>query len=108
MKWFVASLLFESTHSTITIVERLWEDRLILIQADELALAREKALLIGATSEHTYVGEYGNVVSWKFRQIERIFEIAEENLVSGIEVFSRFLLPAEAASLLSKIPDEFR
>lgn len=98
--WYTASLLYKSTHTPTEPKPTIWEEQILLISARSEAEARDKAEQIGNSSAQTYKVKDGLVV-WKFERIERIYSIEEEELVSGTEVFSRFLRDSEVTSLLT-------
>jgi hypothetical protein len=101
MTWFAASLLFEASHSEQTPDAGLWEESVVLIFAQSADAAKAEASALGASREHSYPAQGADVVTWKFRRIERVFEIESESLKSGTEVLSRYLRPSEVASLLT-------
>jgi|SRR4026208_1661929 uncharacterized protein DUF4288 len=104
--WYAASLLFRGIHSIPTDQDDLWEESIRLIQASDENEAESKATLLGQASEVSYLAQGRDKVSWKFVQIERIFQIDDDPLTSGSEVFSRFLKSSEVASLLTSFKDE--
>jgi hypothetical protein len=69
----------------------LLEERYVLIDALDQAEARSTALLIGRDSEHSYISSDGNSVALSFLRIGSIYEILDDNIESGTEVFSRFI-----------------
>ncbi len=104
--WFAANLQFESVHDGQPSDHDLWEERLILVQADSESQARTKAELFGKQEEHEYVSATGDRVHWVFRRIEKVAPIDAPTLEDGTELFSRFLKGAEVQSILSLIRDE--
>lgn len=105
MTWYVASLLFEATHSRPSDEEEIWEERHILLNADTMERARQMATAIASAPSVSYVVQDNDELEWQFRQIERIYEVEQPELTSGVEIFSRFLKASEAKSLLTKFPD---
>ena len=103
--WYAANLLFQSEHSTVSDKENLWEESIRLIQADSTDQAMQKAKELGQRSEVSYLGEEADLVKWKFVRVERIFEIDDEKLKDGTEVFSRFLRASEVESMLTSFDD---
>ena len=65
----------------------------------------QKAKELGQRSEVSYLGEEADLVKWKFVRVERIFEIDDEKLKDGTEVFSRFLRASEVESMLTSFDD---
>lgn len=102
MTWYAVSLLFKSSHTQPQDVEdALWEESIVLINAVTEREAREIAVKRAHDSEHSYTTQGNDSVSWTFQQVERVFEIDADILVSGTEVFSRFLRDSEVHSLLT-------
>lgn len=104
--WYAASLLYESAHDCHPSSDALWEDRIVLVQADSEAAAKKQAESFGKAEECAYTSATGEPVHWVFRQVERIYPIETETLESGTEVFSRFLRASEAESLLTPFREE--
>lgn len=104
-KWFAASLFFEAVHSDGSYGPGVWEECIVLIKVDDSESARREAERIGVERQHTYVAQAKDVVTWQFRQVERVYQIESPHLANGVEVFSRFLRPAEATSLLTPFED---
>lgn len=105
MTWFAASLFYKGVGSDGDTTE-LWEERIALIDAGTPEEALVNAQAIGAKGNVSYEVSNGVKYEWTFFQVERIFEIQSEMLLSGTEVFSRFLRKAEAASLLTPFEEE--
>ena len=101
--WYSPSLFFESVHSVTPAPPSLWEEIVILIEADEDAAAQRRADEIGRQKEHEYVvaAPINHVVRWRFVKTERVYEIDDPVPRDGTELFSRFLKPEEASSLLT-------
>ena len=98
--WYSASLLFKSERDGICAVEMLWEEQIVLIEAEDEVEAKQKATQYGAAKEHEYRNQKGESVRWVFKQIERVCEV-DPTLKDGAEVFSRFLRESEVKSLLT-------
>ena len=105
MRWFAASLLFESKHSIFSAEEGLWEERIIILHAESQDDATAQAHQIGVAGETSYEAKEEDQVTWTLSQVERILEVESESLSSGTEVFSRFLRASEVASLLTPFED---
>lgn len=102
--WYSANLLFKSVHSTPD-EDALWEESIRLIRADTVEDALEKAQILGERERTSYVAKPGDRVTWDFVQVERVFEISDELLSDGSEIFSRFLRDSEVRSLLTPFAD---
>ncbi len=103
--WYSASLLMKGISPTRKVVDTLWEETIVLIEADSLAEAAAKAQPMALAAESEYVCASGESITWRFDRIERVYEIGEE-LCVGTELFSRLLRNSEVDSLLTPFPDE--
>jgi len=103
--WYSASLLFISEHVGHPQSEPLWEERIVLVQAEGPTAAEQKARQIGKRGEHEYLNKAGCVVRWVFKQVERVHLIDSTKLEDGTELFSRFLRDSEVKSLLVPFRD---
>ena len=101
--WYSASLFFESVHNSQSGDDNIWEEQIVLFWAGSEAGAREKAEVFGRRHEHAYQSATGDQVQWKFRAVQSIFELIDQELKDGTEAFSRFVRPAEAQSLLTDL-----
>lgn len=99
--WYAASLLFSSEHVDHPEANPLWEEQIILLQADDEDTAKIKAEARGKGANHQYFNAENHLVKWRFEQVERISQIESETLGDGTEVFSRFLRNTEVQSLLT-------
>lgn len=104
---YSASLLFRSVHSTGE--SALWEDSIVLINAESEEIARLKARQFGKAREVSYVVDADDTISVVFQCVERVYLVTDfievagvKDLVGadGVEVFSRFLREEEALSLM--------
>ncbi len=105
MMLYGTSLLFKAIHSVPSEKTPLWEFRVVLIEAINEQDAQEKAEKIGKKSEHSYEAQKGDIVTWKFIQVESISVIESEHLKNGTEVFSQFLSDSTVKSLLAPFDD---
>lgn len=102
-KWFVVALLYESIHKgkpkqvdeNYDSLTKTYEESHILVKAT----STEEALLLGRKTgeenEHDYENQYGERVFWKLIKILDCFELLDENLKTGTEVYSRYILVQE-------------
>jgi hypothetical protein len=104
--WYSASLFFKSRHPDSPENEFLWENSIILIEADNAEDAEAIATCHGQAAQHEYISALHERVQWTFERIDRIYEIDSERLSTGVEVFSRFLREAEVESLSTPFEDE--
>lgn len=99
--WFCAATLKVAEHNGRRVGDALWEEQFFLIESDSEELARKEVERIAKRPEAPYKNKKGELISWKFVRIDRVFAIAEEKLGHGVEVFCRFLRESEAKSLMT-------
>jgi len=99
--WFTVSLLFKSIHVGQPEDNCLWEESIFLVRAESYAEAQQQAELLGKVQEHEYVSVTGDLVRWTFQQVESIFEIQDNTIEHGTEIFSRFLSSSDVESLIT-------
>ena len=83
--WFTASLLFKSLHDSDVAVASLWEEVIVLVEADDEARARSIAEQIGESRRHEYEVSIptAHLVRWAFVQVERIHPVEDRQPRSG-------------------------
>ena len=84
--------------------ERLWEERILLVEADSEDDATRKAEVYARSAEHSYLSAQGNTIDVKFDSIDRAYAI-DNALADGAELFSRFLRDSEVKSLKTPFED---
>jgi Domain of unknown function (DUF4288) len=103
--WYSAALFFQGVSQTHRAVETLWEEKLLLIDADSAEKAQSIAEQIGRASEHAYTSATQEDICWTFVCVERVYEIMDVGIKNGTELFSRFLRDSEARSLMTPFDD---
>lgn len=103
--WYSVNLLFEGVHPSQPAEENLWEESIRVIQADNEDAAINIASEAARKNEVTFKTVNADEVRWRFVKVERVFEIGDEPVGSGREVFSRFLRASEVKSLLTPFED---
>jgi hypothetical protein len=99
--WFTVSLLLKCVRAGEPAQELLWEEKIFLVRAKTEAEAVSVGNQLGKAEEHEYVAADGQPVRWVFQQVERAAPIEADSLGHQTELFSRFLRPSEAKSLLT-------
>jgi len=99
MNWYVAEAVFQSSIEGVgtnydPLVERSW----FLVSAGSENAAREKAVLLGRSKEHSYSNSEGENVVWQLKTIENIREVMDEVLVDGTEVWSTMARSSDSVS----------
>lgn len=102
VNWYAVKVLFESVHSGKPLPdkvdehyynndEKLFEESIILVKAATIeqacTIAREQA----KQSEHEYSNAYGQLVKWKLVNILHAFELNDDEIENGTEIYSRFI-----------------
>ena len=104
--WYSISALFVSRHKGRPIgSETLWEERIFLVFSENSEDAERLGKTLALAAEHSYTVEGGDIVSWVFDRIERVYSIEAESLDCGSEIFSRFLRNSEVQSMLTPFED---
>jgi hypothetical protein len=104
--WFGISLLLRGEESRRSKDEWLWEECIVVVEADSADAAALIGETLGKRSEQEYVAAAGGTVRWVFDRVERTYQIDADKCESGAEVFSRFLRASEVKSLLTPFEDE--
>jgi hypothetical protein len=102
--YYSALLMFRCLRDGVFLSENLWEESIILVQAESKNEAQRLAENIGRQRNLIYKASDDAILSWEFFKVERIFEI-DSILESGSELFSRHLRGSEAESLLRPFED---
>ena len=103
--WFAVDILYKGTHSEKPGICELWEECIILVEASDSSTAREIARPLAISEEHEYRSVEGDLIRWEFDVILSVYEILSEEIVTGVEVFSRFLRASEVKSLKRPFED---
>ena len=98
--WFCAAILKVAERDGERTSDSLWEEQFFLVEADDEKLAWKEAKKLATRREAPYKNDKGELISWQFVRVERVYPIPDERLISGVEVFSRFLRDSEAKSLM--------
>jgi hypothetical protein len=80
----------------------LYEDSVIVLRAQSGDEALARAEVIGRESEHSYLNESGELVAWKFDRVIDVQDLSCDDLVDGMEVYSRMNWVSSGASPLGR------
>jgi len=91
--FYSLALLSKRTHpqSDPQTDDPLWEESIVLIEADSEADAKLEAEKLGRKDETSFTAVSGELVKWEFVRVTAVYEIADDTLKHGTELFSRFL-----------------
>jgi hypothetical protein len=81
----------------------LFEEKIVVIEAQDEALARQIASAHGVQGSENYQNEFGERVDWRFVKVIDVKQLFDEALRDGTEVFYRFLTQTEADVLLNAV-----
>ncbi len=70
--------------------EPFTEETIRFVLAEDESEARRKAEDFCRASEHSFRNEDGETVSWHFLKVEHVREFVGDEIVDGVEVYSRF------------------
>jgi hypothetical protein len=106
--WYTGDLLFKAVHMNHPGREAVWEERIVLLEAEDESRAMLAAERLGKEGEHEYyVSKAENdLLRWTFARVQKIHPVEDATLHSGTELFSRFLRESEVQSLSAPFGDE--
>jgi len=78
----------------------MWELQVVLLQSDTEANAAILADRAGRGKEHEYISSTGDQIRWVFRQVESVSELLDQEISTGVEVYSRFLRANDVVNLM--------
>src|SRR5438270_13145443 len=105
--WFCAAILKVAERDGERRADSLWEEQFFLVETDDDTLASQEAEKLATRREAPYKNDKGELISWQFVKVDRVYAIPAEKLGSGVEVISRFLRDSEAKCLMPPLA-EFR
>jgi len=105
--WYTGNLLFKAVHVNRPDPEPVWEERIVLLEAQDETEAKLLAERLGSGGEHEYyVSKAENdLLRWTFVEVQKLYPVEDATLRSGTELFSRFLRQSEVESLLTPFED---
>jgi hypothetical protein len=103
--WFAASVFYQYDEELPAGENALWEEVIILVEANSQDEAKSLAARHAKMAEVGYEVVNGKRLQRKFDTVVDVFEIPDKELVSGVELYSRFLKESEASSLKTKFAE---
>ena len=97
--WFGVSLLYRSSEPLDAQGTRLFEERVVLLDAVDEANAWQRSMQLGPSLDEQYSNAEGHQVCWTFERVLEVNVSLEDHLGDGVEVFHRFLREDEIKSL---------
>jgi hypothetical protein len=96
--WFAASIFYRGQHQHLGSEHDLWEESIVLVEANDETQAELHAERI-ARESFAYKTATSDEMRWVFDSVDRVYSIGDAQLRHGDELFSRFLRPSEVTSL---------
>lgn len=103
--WYAVDVLTKSS-CVGSNSDGLWEESIYLIDARDQIEAECKSKEIITSEKCEYQTQTGETVKWEFDSILSVYEILDDQIASGSELFSRFLRKEEVESLKTPFADE--
>lgn len=102
MKWYLAKIIFriicgEGNHTP------QFDEQLRLIEAEDDMHAFQKARIMGDDEEDNFLNNVQKPVHWKFIDVSEIHPL--DNLVDGVELYSKIAEEEDAIKYISNIKD---
>ena len=97
--WFSARLLFGAKHPDEEGLEKIFEDRIVLLAADDETDAESKANSLDVKSRLEYRNEYGNRVIWEFIEVLDLVTLDTDDIGHGSELYSHYLDEQDLAAV---------
>ncbi|MFS0574134.1 DUF4288 domain-containing protein [Sporosarcina sp. 179-K 3D1 HS] len=104
--WFTVALLYESVHEgqpehideDYDGTTKTYEESHILVKATSTEEACALGLQLGKNHEQTYENQYGEIVHWKLVKVLDCFELLDDDIAVGMEVYSRYIVTTKDQS----------
>ena len=99
------SLLFSAQITNLSqwSLEDLFEEIIVVFDCVDDDDLKQKSLEWAKMHEHKYKNEAGEMVYWKFVEILHISPLENDEIQSGIEIFSRFLTRKQVNTLIEDL-----
>ena len=100
MKWYLAKIVYriicgDGNHTP------QFDEQLRLVQAEDYMHAFQKARIMGETEEDNFLNNNQKPVHWKFIDVSELHPL--DNLVDGVELYSKICEEENAAQYISSI-----
>ncbi len=87
-RWFSVRLLLERRFSNdVPPSDALYEDRIIILRANDEDEAKSKGEQMGKASSGDYKNVYDETVIWEFREVLDVIQLTAESIKDGTEVY---------------------
>jgi hypothetical protein len=95
---FIATLIYKSK-SHHEDYQPLFEESMVLIEADSLDVAKDIALKFALSRDTTFTNAYGQTISWTLHQIADVRPTLVDSILTPCEIISRHFSNLEAYAL---------
>jgi hypothetical protein len=85
---YVAVLLSESS-SDAPGYEPLYDESFVLIHADSVEAATERAHGLGQAEQTSFRNQFGETITWRLKHVVDVADVTDEALADGSTVYSR-------------------
>jgi hypothetical protein len=100
--WFGVRLVVECQVGKDPPAKRTYEDRLVVVRAASEAHARRKAERLTRAGVERYRNVVGEKVTWRFKEVIDSYQILDDELADGTEIYSAFMNNRFYRSLANK------
>ncbi|MGN7471213.1 DUF4288 domain-containing protein [Brevibacillus sp. SAFN-007a] len=97
-RWYAVKILFESVHTGDSCFDRshgenmkLFEESILVVKGMNKEGAIASAEQFAKKAEHEFVNGYGEIVKHQFVQALDAFELHDDDITHGTEIYSRFI-----------------
>ena len=95
--FYIAIILYEAA-SDAPGYQSLYEESFVLIQASSEEEAREKATIHAQGQLSSYQNEFGETITWLFKQIIDVSPVLSETFEDGADLYARYFRNMQAYS----------
>ncbi|QQO10718.1 DUF4288 domain-containing protein [Breznakiella homolactica] len=97
--WYSISILLKCSLKSRKEVEASWEENIVLCNAANIEMAKQKAEIVGRNLECDYETADGDFIQWKYNGILTIYELENDDINDNNVIFARLLRDSEVSSL---------
>lgn len=99
--WYGVSIFMRGASAARPEEQQLWEESVVLFDADSEQDASDLAVQYGREAEHSYESATGELICWTFESVGSVHQLLCDKLESGSEVFSHFISSRLAREMLN-------
>ncbi len=89
--WFGVRVLLRSLVNGSAQPDDIYEERVVLVQASDRAIASDKAEKFITETDRPYRNAEGETVEWLLDEVLDVYPILDESIADGTEVYSALL-----------------